>query len=242
MADETTEGGMKMTTLNRGIAGAVVPVLARLPLTPNQVTLLGLAAGLLAAWHFQEGASGWLSGALWLELSFILDNCDGALARRQGRFSGFGSWLDTISDCIVNMAFFYALGAGLSRDYQEALWLRVGLLTAVGVFFSYAMSFAAQVHRRGAEAWRHPDPPAGGPPDSRLVALRKRAREDFSWVVLAAALAEHMAWLLGCGLLSSFAIGVAALRSILRDVPLATALRRAPARVATVEEEAQLST
>jgi len=225
-----------MKTVNRSIAGAVVPVLARLPVTPNQVTLLGLATGLMAAWRFREGAAGWLGGALWLQLSFILDNCDGTLARRQGRTSGFGSWLDTISDCVVNLAFFYALGVGLYRDSGQVLWARVGMATAAGVVFSYAMAFAAQVTRRGVDAWRHPDPPAGGPPESTLVVLRKRAREDFSWVVLAAALAHHMGWLLYCGLVSSFAIGVTSLRSIHRTAREATLPANAPALLAPVDE------
>jgi phosphatidylglycerophosphate synthase len=205
-----------MNTLNRSIARVIVPVLARLRVTPNQVTLLGLGAGLVAAGHFREGAAGWIAGALWLQLSFILDNCDGILARLQGRVSGFGSWLDTLSDCIVNLAFFYSLGAGLAEDTDQVLWLWCGAATAIGVLFSYAMAFAAQVHRRGDDAWRHPDAPADGPPESTVVGLRKRAREDFSWVVLAAALAQHMGWLLWCGLLSSFAIGLVSLRELLR--------------------------
>jgi phosphatidylglycerophosphate synthase len=234
---------MRRRTVNRTIASAVVPVLARLPVTPNQVTLLGLAAGLVAAWRFRAGAAGWLAGALWLELSYILDNCDGALARRLGRLSALGSWLDTICDCLVNMAFFYGVGAGLFRDSQQILWLRMGEVTAVGVLFSYAMAFAAQVRRRGADAWRHPDPPPGGPPETTLTALRKQAREDFSWVVLAAAVAQHMAWLLGCGLVSSFAIGLASLRSILRDEGAAAAAQgaRPDERRGLREDEAPLS-
>lgn len=89
-----------------------------------------------------------------------------------------------------------------------------GLVTAVGVFFSYAMAFAVQVHRRGTDAWRHPDPPAEAEPDGQLVGFRKRAREDFSWIVLAGALAQHLGWLLWCGLCSSFAIGLVNLRTI----------------------------
>ena len=205
-----------MSTLNRSIAQWIVPWLARLRLSPNQVTLLGLAAGLAAATRFAEGPESWLVGALWLQLSFILDNCDGTLARLQNRTSGLGSWLDTVSDCAVNIGLFYGIGTGLQRDTGQYIWLVGGLVTAVGVFFSYAMAFAVQVHRRGIDAWRHPDPPAGAEPDSRLVGFRKRAREDFSWIVLAGALAGHLGWLLWCGLGSSFAIGLGNLRAILR--------------------------
>lgn len=198
-----------MRTVNRTVAGLLVPLLAATPITPNQVTLLGLAAGLMAAWRFGGGSAGWLAGALWLQISFVLDNCDGTLARRRGLASGFGSWLDTVSDCVVNVAFFHALGLGLYRDSGQGLWWWTGAVTAAGVSCSYAAAFAAQVHRRGAEAWRHPDPPPGAPAERPFVVWRKRAREDFSLVVLAAALAGHMAWLLLCGLVSSFAIAAA---------------------------------
>jgi phosphatidylglycerophosphate synthase len=203
-----------MPTLNRRIALAVVPVLAWMRLTPNQVTVLGLLAGLFAATRFGHGTSGWLAGALWLQLSFILDNCDGTLARRLNRTSGFGSWLDTASDCLVNMAFFAAVAVGLHHDTGHLFWLVGGAVAAVGVFFSYAMAFAVQVHRRGAAAWRHPDPPAGSEPESELVGFRKRAREDFSFIVIAAVLLHHLEVLLWCGLISSYAIGLTNLRTI----------------------------
>lgn len=205
-----------MPTVNRAIAMRVVPLLVWLRLTPNQVTLFGLALGLIAATRFGQGAESWLAGALWLQLSFILDNCDGTLARLTDRSSGFGSWLDTVSDCLVNMGFFFGIAAGLARDTGKGLWLVCGGVAAAGVFFSYAMAFAVQVHRRGAAAWRHPDPPAGSQVDSQLVGWRKRAREDFSWIVLAAALLGGIEWLLWCGLASSFAIGLGNLRTIMR--------------------------
>jgi phosphatidylglycerophosphate synthase len=203
-----------MSTLNRRIARAVVPFLAQLPITPNHVTLVSLAFGLVAAGCFARGPDGWVWGALWLQAAYVLDNCDGELARRQGTSSGFGSWLDTVVDCVVHMAFFWALAAGL--DDGGGLWFAVGGVTAVGVFLSYAMAFAAQVHARGADAWRHPDPPAGSPPPrSAWVRFRKRWREDFSWIILGAALAGHMAWLVVAGLLSSFAIAIDNLRTVL---------------------------
>jgi len=201
-----------MPPLNRTIARAVVPVLARAPITPNQVTCVSVAMGLFAACRFAEGPEGWVAGALWLQGAYVLDNCDGELARRTGTASGFGSWLDTIGDCLVHMAFFGGLGAGLG-----GVWATAGAVTAVGVFSSYAATFAVQVHARGSAAWRHPDPPAGSPPPaSPWVRLRKRSRDDFSWVILAAACAGSMAWLLVCGLLSSFAIAAGGLWTVTR--------------------------
>jgi len=124
-------------SINRRISQRVTPWLVPLRVTPNQVTLLSLAAGLIGAWHFREGTAGaWLAGALWLQLSYVLDNCDGELARLTGRSSGFGSWLDTISDCVIHTAFFFWLGVGVARSHTGPLWIWLGVLAAAGVFLA----------------------------------------------------------------------------------------------------------
>jgi phosphatidylglycerophosphate synthase len=210
-------GTRRPSTLNRTLAVLVVPLLARTPVTPNQVTLAALVVGLVAAWAFAKGPTHAVEGALWLELSYVLDNCDGELARRQARMSGLGSWLDTVADLIVNAALFLSLGVGLSQAGGSPWWLTLGIAAAVGVVFSYVASFAVQVQRRGAEAWRHPDPPRDDATDGRIVGFRKRAREDFSWIVLAAAFAGHMGWLVVCGLAGGLAVGVTGLRTIVRE-------------------------
>jgi phosphatidylglycerophosphate synthase len=220
----------RAATLNRSIAYVVVPVLARTPLTPNQVTLLSLVTGLVSAWTVAQGPAHAVTGALWLALSFVLDNCDGELARRQSRASGIGSWLDTVGDMVVNAALFLGLGIGLAHEPGSPWWLHVGVVTAGSVVFSYVASFAVQVHRRGAGAWRHPDPPHEEP-DGPVIGFRKRAREDFSWIVLAAAFAGHMGWLVLCGCAGGFAVGVTALRTITRSrttVPRALAASSPP--------------
>ena len=48
--------------------------------------------------------------ALLLQLKTLLDNADGQLARRSGRTSAFGRYLDTEVDLLVNVALFAALG------------------------------------------------------------------------------------------------------------------------------------
>jgi phosphatidylglycerophosphate synthase len=82
-------------TLNRRIAGAVVPLLAKTPLAPNHITLLSMACGFVAATFFAQGTrAGMLEGAFFLQVSFVLDDCDGAIARLKSRQSEFGMWLE----------------------------------------------------------------------------------------------------------------------------------------------------
>ena len=191
-------------SLNRKIGLRITPWLARTGITPNQVTLLALASGLLAAWEFFRGPDHWLHGALWFQLSYILDNCDGALARLTGRSSGFGSWLDTGVDLLVHMAFFAGLGAAVARQNSGAVWMWVTCFTVAGVFFCYLGSFLRELRRRGSDALMHPDPPKGTEDSDFWSRLQVVMRTDFSFVVLAAALAGHMAWLLWSGLAGAF--------------------------------------
>ena len=195
--------------INRRISCRLTPWLAALRLSPNAVTGLSLAAGMLASWNLQQGtAQGWLLASLWLQAAYLLDNCDGELARLTGRSSGLGSWLDTVADCLIHAAFFFALGVGLCRAESNRFWLRMGIAAAAGVLLSYLLYVFRQVRRRGREAWRHPDPPATEEPQGAWNRLRKSGREDFSLIVIASALAHQMGWLLWLGLLGAYGVGL----------------------------------
>ena len=66
------------------------------------------AAGVAAVYFVVKGEL--LGAALLLQLKTLLDNADGQLARRSGRTSAFGRYLDTEVDLLVNAALFAALG------------------------------------------------------------------------------------------------------------------------------------
>ena len=80
---------------------SIVKPLAAMGVTPNQVTVLGLAVALVSAWLY----AGWdgdrlrlVYGALTILLSGFLDAIDGVLARGTGRASRFGGFLDSLAD------------------------------------------------------------------------------------------------------------------------------------------------
>ena len=191
--------------INRQISSWITPWLAFFQLTPNQVTLLSLGAGFLSAWNFFQGMPRtWLLGAVWLEIAYVLDNCDGELARLTGTSSGLCSWLDTITDCLIHMTFFLCLGFGLYRFHSNPLWIHLGWISAGGVFLTYVTFILDQIRQRGKEALIHPDPPSGEGPPGLLGKVRKVFREDFSLVVLGSALLGHVAWLLWGGVFGAF--------------------------------------
>ena len=197
-----------MEPINRRLSRRLTPLLMSLRLTPNQVTLFGCWAGLMASWCFLQGTPrAWLFGAAWFQLAYLLDNCDGEIARITGKSSGFGSWLDTVTDCVIHVGFFTGLGIGVYRYTAQILWLKLGLIASTGVFLSYIAFLGEQFMTRGKEALRHPDPPAAHSPTTVSSKLRKIFREDFSFIVMASALVQQMSWLLWSGIVGSFLIG-----------------------------------
>ena len=95
----------------------------RLKMTPNQVTLISFAIGLLSAYEFSKGDF-WsiFIGAVLLQLSIIIDCVDGELARYTRQFSQLGAWLDAITDRIKEYLVFFALAYGAAKNGED-LWI-----------------------------------------------------------------------------------------------------------------------
>lgn len=95
----------------------------RLKMTPNQVTLISFAIGLLSAYAFSRGTF-WtiFAGAILLQLSIIVDCVDGELARYTRQFSALGAWLDAITDRIKEYLVFFALAYGAAKSGRD-LWI-----------------------------------------------------------------------------------------------------------------------
>jgi len=80
----------------------LVGLLAATGVTPNQVSLAGLLIAVSSAPLF---ATGWLSLGAWIfAAGSVTDSFDGALARRTGRTSEVGAFLDSIFDRIGEAA------------------------------------------------------------------------------------------------------------------------------------------
>ena len=111
------------------LARRLVPYLARLGVTPNQVTAFSLVLALFAAMLFASGETvlaHW--GAGLFVLARVLDHFDGELARLTGQYSRFGYYFDYFAGTASYTALFVAIGVGLS---QGPLGLWALLLSAV---------------------------------------------------------------------------------------------------------------
>lgn len=82
--------------LNRKISTRLTGLVARLPLTPNQVSFISFFIGLAGAAAFALGVP--IAGGLLTQLSSIVDGMDGELARLKFMKSGFGDFADSVLD------------------------------------------------------------------------------------------------------------------------------------------------
>lgn len=92
-------------------------------LTPNQITVLSLFIGALAAVAFGTGERwGLIAGAVLLQVAFMFDCVDGQLARYTRNFSRFGAWLDSILDRLKEYLVYAGLAIGSIKGFGVDVW------------------------------------------------------------------------------------------------------------------------
>ena len=115
-------------------AEALVSAIGRSPLTPNQVTVVGLALTFLAATLVAVGQLRW--GGVVLILAGLCDILDGALARSTNAAYPYGAFLDSTLDRYSEGAVYLGLAAyfvTIDPPLQE--WLVLATLAALAGSF-----------------------------------------------------------------------------------------------------------
>lgn len=110
--------------------------LARAGVSPNTVTLAGLALVLAGAAAYPVHRNS-LAFAVWLALAFSFDGLDGAVARLTGRSSKFGGYLDAVIDRYQELAVLASLA------WVHDAWPAALLVVSGGFLTSYNKARAA---------------------------------------------------------------------------------------------------
>lgn len=120
--------------LARPAALHITRIVAPTGVTAHQVTLIAALTALAAAGGFAQGTpAGVLTGALLLELWYVLDHVDGQLARWRGTASLDGTTLDYLMHHGVNLVVPQAVALGLVRQTGEPLWFVLGTAWSCGL-------------------------------------------------------------------------------------------------------------
>jgi phosphatidylglycerophosphate synthase len=129
--------------VHRPLAYAIVALIHRTPITPNQITLLAMLVGIGAGACFVAGtASAMVWGGALLWSSAILDGADGILARAQRKFSQLGRALDGTADAVVAIVTVVAAGYHLWITREDpALVVQVTVATLTTILHVYLYDF-----------------------------------------------------------------------------------------------------
>ncbi|HJR19711.1 MAG TPA: CDP-alcohol phosphatidyltransferase family protein [Actinomycetota bacterium] len=122
----------------RQAVGKIAEPLARAidatPITPNGITLLGLAGTLTAAVFVAQGRFG--IGAAFFVPSAFLDLFDGLIARRRGMTSTWGAMIDSVSDRVGEGALLVALAYRFRFERP-----RLAVVVLAALVLSYLVSY-----------------------------------------------------------------------------------------------------
>lgn len=196
-------GGLVARHVNRHFSTRLTYWLLKTPLTPNHITTVtGLLALVAAVAMLQPGWAWGVLGALLMQVSSIVDGCDGEVARIRYQQSEFGKWYDSAWDEVVNALFLVGVGrhVAITQGWDWALW--AGAFAGLATSLYGAANFHCKwVYGIGLYWWF--DKPASRPADqpapqptawSELKTLL--GRDAYLFVFFLAALADLLLWLL----------------------------------------------
>lgn len=148
--------GLTDRLIHRRGSRLLLPLLIRLRLGPNAVTLGGLALGVVAAgqfWHATVPSA--LLGLLFYAMEAVADHADGDLARLTGRESALGRRLDVSADTASNVLVVLGMTATAATTGGPAT-LPAGVVAAAGILASSLLVnfFPPPMDRAGRAALR----------------------------------------------------------------------------------------
>ncbi len=190
------QDGLLTRLISRKISLAATRRLARTRITPNGMTLICAALGLLGAWSFASPApTRQIAGGVLFLLHSILDGCDGELARLKFQESRLGGVLDFWCDNIVHVAVFSAFAIAWTTAAGESWPLLLGVLAVSSTILSagFIYSYAMRPRKGGGPLLTTVSPSH----QSRLAGvLDVLTRRDFIYFVMVLALFGKAYWFL----------------------------------------------
>ena len=143
-----------------GWASALTGLLLRTPITPNQVSLLGVLFAFGGAWamlHAPARPALWLAGALGIQLRLLANMMDGLVAvegKRGGPTGALYNELpDRVEDSVLLVAAGYAAGCGWLGWLAAVLAVSCAYVRAVGASLGLGQDYRgpmAKPHRMAA--------------------------------------------------------------------------------------------
>jgi len=140
MRDKPNDGPVSRY-INRPVSVRISRHLTRLPVTPNQISLVSFLCSLIAAGLFALGGyAALLTGGILAQFASIIDGCDGEVARLKYCESDFGGWFDAVLDRYADAFLLFGLTWHLLSAGTTVLVLFTGFMAIIG---SFMLSYTA---------------------------------------------------------------------------------------------------
>ena len=160
MPVSSDENRRPLKSRGTGWAGWLTQALLKTPITPNQISLIGIAFAAAGAWAMLcAGQSAWLwvAGALGIQLRLLSNMMDGLVAVEGQRGSPTGALYnelpDRIQDALLLVAAGYAAGADWLGWFAATLAISAAYVRAVGASLGFGQDYRgpmAKPHRMAA--------------------------------------------------------------------------------------------
>ncbi len=140
LGDKPTDGPVSRY-LNRPLSVMFSRHLAKLNITPNQISLFSFLCSLVAAGLFVMGGyTSLLIGGVLAQFASIIDGCDGEVARLKYQSSDFGGWFDAVLDRYADALLLFGLTWHLLAREANGWVLFTGFMAIIG---SFMLSYTA---------------------------------------------------------------------------------------------------
>lgn len=195
-AVKDTEGFMSRH-FERKLSIALSRRLVWTPVTPNQMSFISIAVGLLGALFMgMGGTSRQIAGALLFLTHSVLDGCDGEIARVKLEQSRFGGLIDFWGDNGVHTAVFVAIALEWYGQQGNPWALGFGALAVMGSLGSAALVYVSTMRRRTGQTPLYTSVSERESKGRIAATADFLTRRDFIYLVVLLALFGRLEWFL----------------------------------------------
>lgn len=123
--------------INRPISIRITRWLLKTRMKPNQISLLSFFIGILGGLFFSMGNNiNLVIGGLLVQLSSVIDGCDGEVARLKFLATNFGGWFDAVLDRYADALIILGMIYGHWTMHNDIMVWLVGFAALVGSFMN----------------------------------------------------------------------------------------------------------
>lgn len=123
--------------LNRPISIKISELLLKTKITPNQISLVGFITAFFGALFFYVGEYIFLViGGILVQLSSIIDGCDGEVARLKLIQTKYGGWFDAVLDRYADAIIIFGMIHGHWILHNNLIIWTIGFIALVGSFLN----------------------------------------------------------------------------------------------------------